>query len=185
MQEALHETKTLSSKSPSSLRQSLCAGLLHWTPRMPLATRAQRIQRLTHTQVVVSLAKVNPQPADLAAALLHRVVADSLAPPTLVDSARRTRPHRTTRSAAAPQLQAILSVEETQTPDLARATPPTRDQALHSEEETLLLLAMRHKALLPLPSNRSLRKMALALVRPVLIRVSPCNLSTRTRVSRS
>lgn len=147
--------------------------------------RVQQNQQLTLTQVVVSSVKANPQPEDSAAALLHRAAADSLAPRTLVDSARTTRPHRTILSAVAPQVQTIRSVEEAQLLALALATPPTPDQASHSEEETQLLLATRHKAPLPLPSRRLLRKMALALVRPVLIKVSLCSLSTRTRVSRS
>lgn len=150
---------------------------------VPLATRVQRIQRLTHTQVVVSSVRASLQLADSAAALPHRVEAASLAPRTLVDLARPTRPHKTTLSAAAPQPQAIRLVEATQLPDLARATQPTRDQASHSVEETQLLLEMRLKAPLPLLSSRSPRKMA--LMPPVLIKVSPCSLSTRTRVSRS
>lgn len=185
MQEALHDTKSFELGINESFAKVVVHKLLASHSPHAFETRVQRIQQLTHAQVVVSSARANRQLAASVAALPRRVVAVSSAARLLVDSARPTRPPRTILSAAAPQLQATRSVEEIQLADLARPTQPTRGQASHSEEETQRLLEMPHKAPLPLPSSHSPRKMALVLVRAVLIKVSPCSLSTRTRASRS
>jgi len=152
----------------------------------PSPKTAKMNSKLTHIQAVVSSVRASLQLVVLAAALPHRLPVASLAPQTLVDSALPTRPHRAILSAVALQAQTTHLVEETQVPASALATRRTRpDQASRLEEETQLLRAMRPKAPLPLPSRRLPRKMALALARPVLIRVSPCSHSTRTRASRS
>jgi hypothetical protein len=134
------------------------------------------------------LVKVSPRQAALEAALLHQVVVDSSAPQTLAaDSAQTIQPHRAIPSAAVLHPQATHSAEEPQAlvVSVLPTTQPTPDRDLHSAEEMHLLPVARLKAPPRLRSSPSPRKMALALVRPVLIRVSQCSHNTRLRALKS
>jgi hypothetical protein len=134
------------------------------------------------------LVKVSPRQVALEAALPHRVVVASSALQTLVaDSAQITRPHRAILSAAVLHPQATHSVEEPQALVVLvlPTTQPTLDQDSHSVEAMHLLQAAQPKAPPRLRSSPSPRKMALALVRPALIRVSQCSHNTRPKASKS
>jgi hypothetical protein len=134
------------------------------------------------------LVKVSPRQVALEVALPHRVVVASSALQTLAaDSAQTTRPHRAILSAAVLHPQATHSVEQPQAlvVSVLPTTQPTPDQGSHLVEAMHLQRAAQLKAPPQLLSSPSPRKMALALVRPALIRVSQCSHNTRPKASKS